>query len=122
MSPSKIFLLDAPVWSDTEPTSSGGTAASGQPVVPDVAAGSYDLRISAKGKQDNRQNGTVLSGQGTWIEAALAEVRENPKGSLVYLQHSLSLRVKGTGLRRTVSPPWVLTNTDCRRKCRIDLA
>jgi TonB family protein len=71
--------------------SSRGTAdARGQLAVPDVVAGSHELRIAAPGKRDFRQNISVPAGQATRIAAELVDlpvVTTNPptggKGELV---------------------------------------
>jgi TonB family protein len=71
--------------------SSRGTAdARGQLAVPDVVAGSHELRIAAPGKREYRQNITVPAGQASRIAAELVDlpvVTTNPptggKGEVV---------------------------------------
>jgi len=86
-------LAGALVTLDT--ASRGRTDASGQLTIGDVAAGSHELRVSAAGKKDFRQNSTVVAGQESRIDAPLAEiekpalaavrVRENSKDGLKYV-------------------------------------
>lgn len=71
--------------------SRGAAGASGEVIVPDVAGGSYNLRITANGKTDFQQSVTVTAGQETRIQAPLADlpptpgmVKENPKDGLKY--------------------------------------
>jgi len=60
-----VFLADA----------SRGTAdASGQLAVPDVVAGSHELRIAEPGKREYRQKITVPAGQATRIAAELVDL------------------------------------------------
>jgi sulfatase modifying factor 1 len=69
----------------------GAADASGVVVVPEVAGGSYNLRITAKGKKDFQQSVAVTPGQETRIDAPLVDllptpgrVKENPKDGLKY--------------------------------------
>ncbi len=74
-------------------SSRGTTDARGQFAIPEVAAGSHELRITASGKREYRQNISVPAGQGARIEAHLEDagppppgtVRENPKDGLKYV-------------------------------------
>ena len=80
----KIFLDNA---------NRGTTDAEGKLSVPDVAAGSHELRIAAPGKKQFRKNIYVPGGQQAWIEARLENagppppgtVRVNPKDGLKYV-------------------------------------
>ncbi len=71
-------------------SSRGATDAKGQLAIPDVVAGSHELRIAAPGKSEYRQNITVPVGQATRIAAEpvdLPVVTTNPptggKGEVV---------------------------------------
>jgi formylglycine-generating enzyme required for sulfatase activity len=73
-------------------SSRGATDASGKLSIPDVAAGSHALRISAPGKKDYRQSIAVSAGQEAKVEASLVylapttgSVRINPKDGLKYV-------------------------------------
>jgi sulfatase modifying factor 1 len=72
-------------------TGRGAASASGELSVPELAAGSYNLRITATGKKDFQQSVTVTAGQETRIHAPLEDlpptpgmVRVNPKDGLKY--------------------------------------
>ncbi len=81
-------------------SSRGTTGQSGQLVIPDVTGGAHELRVSASGKKEYRENVAVVAGQETRVDAALADVetprrgvstptagtvRENPKDGLKYV-------------------------------------
>ncbi len=74
-------------------SSRGTSDARGQLAIPEVAAGSHELRITAPGKKEFRQSITVAAGQEARIEARLEDagppppgtVRENPKDGLKYV-------------------------------------
>jgi formylglycine-generating enzyme required for sulfatase activity len=73
-------------------SSRGTTGESGKLAVPDVAAGSHALRITAPGKMEYRRSITVPAGQEATVEATLADlgptpgaVRVNPKDGLKYV-------------------------------------
>jgi formylglycine-generating enzyme required for sulfatase activity len=73
-------------------SSRGAADAAGQLVLQEVAAGSHELRLSARGKKEFRQSVTVLAGQEAAIEARLEDigppagtVRENPRDGLKYV-------------------------------------
>jgi formylglycine-generating enzyme required for sulfatase activity len=71
----------------------GTTDARGQLSVPDVAAGSHELRISKGGKNDYQQKITVASGQEASINAPLADlagtvVVQSSQGAAVFLDDS----------------------------------
>ena len=70
----------------------GTTDNSGQLLITEVAVGSHELRITAPGKREHRQNITVAAGQETAVEAALEDlaptagtVKENSKDGLKYV-------------------------------------
>ncbi|MBZ5669522.1 MAG: SUMF1/EgtB/PvdO family nonheme iron enzyme [Acidobacteriia bacterium] len=72
--------------------SRGAANASGEVIVPGVAGGSYNLRITANGKTDFQERVTVTAGQETRIHAPLTDlpptpgmVKENPKDGLKYV-------------------------------------
>jgi formylglycine-generating enzyme required for sulfatase activity len=73
--------------------SSGGTAdAGGKLLLPNVAPGSHELRVSAAGRKEFRQSVTVLAGKETSLEARLEnlgptprQVQKNAKDGLNYV-------------------------------------
>jgi formylglycine-generating enzyme required for sulfatase activity len=74
--------------------SSRGTAdAKGQLAIPELAAGSHELRITAPGKREYRQNISVLAGKEARAEAPLADlagtvVVQTSPGAAVFLDGS----------------------------------
>jgi sulfatase modifying factor 1 len=76
--------------------SRGSADAGGQLVIPDLAVGAHELRVTARGKKEFRQDITVLPGQESRIDAVLAEfeepplpagaVTENPRDGLKYVR------------------------------------
>ncbi len=76
-------------------SSKGKAGPSGQLVIPDVAGGDHALRVTARGKKEYRQSVTVVAGEESKIDAALAEIEkpptrpgeivENPKDGLKYV-------------------------------------
>jgi formylglycine-generating enzyme required for sulfatase activity len=83
----EVFLDDS---------SRGTVGGGGLLVVPDLAAGAHELRVTARGKKEFRQTITVLAGQESSIDAVLVEfkepplpagaVRENQKDGLKYVR------------------------------------
>jgi hypothetical protein len=55
-------------------SSRGKTDAKGQLAIPEVAAGSHELRVSASGKKEYRQTVKVVAGQESAIEATLEDI------------------------------------------------
>lgn len=73
--PGTIVVRTSPGASVFLDESSLGTAdAAGQLSVPNVAAGSHELRIAASGKKEYRQNLTAPAGQVAAVEAPLPDV------------------------------------------------
>jgi formylglycine-generating enzyme required for sulfatase activity len=93
--PGRILIhssVGAEVFLDS--ASRGRTDASGELALADVPRGAHEVRISAPGKKEYRQNITVPAGQEAKIDAPLADlgpapaplrVRENPKDGLKYV-------------------------------------
>ena len=79
----EVFLDDS---------SRGKTDGSGRLAIPDAAAGSHEIRISAPGKREYRQEISLRAGQDSEIKAPLedlgptmGEVRVSPKDGLKYV-------------------------------------
>ena len=73
-------------------SSRGSADASGQMTIPEVAAGSHDLRITAANKQEYRQSITVSAGKDFKLDAPLVDLepttgtaRTNPRDGLPYV-------------------------------------
>jgi formylglycine-generating enzyme required for sulfatase activity len=82
--------------------SRGVADAMGRLSVPDVAAGAHELRIAAAGKQEYKQNVTVLEGQETVAGAPLADlagsvVVQTSPGAEVFLDDSRRGVTDGSG-------------------------
>ncbi|HMD83699.1 MAG TPA: SUMF1/EgtB/PvdO family nonheme iron enzyme [Terriglobia bacterium] len=90
-------------------SSRGTTDATGKLSVPDVAAGSHELRISAGGKKDYQQKINVTAGQEARINASLADlaatlVIQTSPGAAVFLDGSSR---GATGARGQLAIPGV---------------
>lgn len=80
--------------------SRGATDASGLLTVLEVAAGSHELRISARGKKEYRQNIAVLAGQEARVEGALADLGPPPNPRALGKTDIFSLLQGGVPSRR----------------------
>ena len=86
-SPSAVVILDG--------SSRGAADASGQLSIPDVAAGSHELRVSAPGKNEYQKNIHVTGGEQCSVNAVLADA-----GGTVVVQTSPSAAVILDGSNR----------------------
>jgi len=77
-SPGAVVFLDD--------SSRGTTDAAGQLSVPDVVAGSHELRIAVPGKREYRQNVTVPAGKEARVDAPLADLART-REELIALAH-----------------------------------
>ncbi len=94
-------------------SSRGTTDASGQLSIPDVAAGSHELRVSAPGKNEYQKSIQVLAGEQFRVNAVLTDaagtvVVQTSPGAVVFLDNS----ERGmTNARGQLSVPQVITGS-----------
>jgi hypothetical protein len=117
-------LASAEVFLDN--SSRGAADTSGQIVIPGIAGGAHELRVTAEGKKEFRQSITVIGGEESRIDAGLAEIEEpNPSSKIWHseaTQHDFRVEVTNDVFRAewinippAIAKRGAYIRTECRR-------